>query len=66
LGEVALAFTAASSKADQAAIADVLASHGRAGFAGAWLRHKGLDWAVELVEPAAQTDSAKAPKETGS
>ena len=66
LGEVALAFTAASSKADQAAIADVLASHGRAGFAGAWLRHKGFDWAVELVEPAARTDSAKAPEETGS
>ena len=37
LGEVALAFTAASSKADQAAIADVLAEHGRDGFAAAWL-----------------------------
>src|ERR1700694_2434464 len=51
LGEVALAFTAASSKADQAAIADVLATHGRAGFAPAWLRRKGLDWAAELLEP---------------
>src|SRR5712692_9016466 len=63
LGEVALAFTAASSKADQAAIADALASHGRAGFAAAWLRHKGLDWAVELVEPVAAHDAATSPKE---
>jgi hypothetical protein len=51
LGEVALVFTAASSKADQAAIAEVLASHGRAGFAATWLRRKGLDWAAELLEP---------------
>jgi type IV secretion system protein VirB4 len=53
LGEVALAFTAASSKADQTAVADVLAAHGRAGFAPAWLRRKGLDWAAELLEPPA-------------
>jgi type IV secretion system protein VirB4 len=66
LGEVALAFTAASSKADQAAIADVLATHGRAGFAAAWLRHKGFDWAVELLAPAAAADSDGASKETGS
>jgi type IV secretion system protein VirB4 len=66
LGEVALAFMAASSKADQAAIADVLASHGRADFAAAWLRRKGLDWAVELVEPAAAPDPATVSKETGS
>src|ERR1700736_6250396 len=51
LGEVALAFTAASSKADQAAIADVLMTHGRAGFAPAWLRRKGLEWAAELLDP---------------
>jgi type IV secretion system protein TrbE len=66
LGEVALAFTAASSKTDQAAIADVLATHGRAGFAAAWLRHKGLDWAVELLAPAAAPDPLGASKETGS
>jgi len=52
LGEVALAFTAASSKVDQAAIAGVFAEHGRDGFAAAWLAHKGLDWAAELVKPA--------------
>ena len=51
LGEVALAFTAASSKTDQAAIASVLAEHGRDGFAAAWLRHKGLDWAADLLVP---------------
>ncbi len=49
LGEVALAFTATSSKSDQAAIAETLAEHGRAGFATAWLRRRGLDWAVELL-----------------
>jgi len=41
LGEAALAFTAASSKADQATIADLVAEHGRAGFAAAWLRARG-------------------------
>jgi len=60
LGEVALAFTAASSKADQAAIADVLAMHGRDGFAAAWLARKGLDWAAELLKPA-QTPGTATP-----
>jgi type IV secretory pathway VirB4 component len=49
LGAIALAFTAASSKADQAFIADVLTRHGREDFAASWLRHKGLDWAAELL-----------------
>jgi type IV secretion system protein VirB4 len=49
LSEVALAFTAAASKTDQAAIAEILGSQGRDGFAAAWLRHKGLDWAAELL-----------------
>jgi hypothetical protein len=66
LGEVALAFTAASSKADQAAIADVLAAHGRAGFAAAWLRRKGLDWAAELLEPAAPPNATTLSKEAHS
>ncbi|MEO3431890.1 conjugal transfer protein TrbE [Inquilinus sp. CAU 1745] len=51
LGEVALAFTAASSKTHHAAIAETLAEHGRDGFAAAWLRRRGLDWAVELLGP---------------
>lgn len=49
LGEVALAFAAASSKADQAAISDVLKSAGRDGFAAAWLRHLKLGWAADLI-----------------
>jgi type IV secretion system protein VirB4 len=52
LGDVALAFTAASSKTDHAAITDFLAEHGRGGFAAAWLAHRGLDWAVELLGQA--------------
>ena len=51
LGPVALAFTAASSKTDQIAIADLFAKHGRDGFAAAWLRHRGLDWAADLFVP---------------
>lgn len=50
LSEVALAFTAASSKTDQAAIAEILGREGREGFAAAWLRLKGLDWAAEMIE----------------
>ncbi|WP_068876984.1 MULTISPECIES: conjugal transfer protein TrbE, partial [unclassified Phenylobacterium] len=49
LGEVALAFTAASSKADQSRISALLAAHGHAGFAAAWLAHKGLGWAADLL-----------------
>jgi type IV secretion system protein VirB4 len=49
LGEAALALTAASSKSDQAAIADLLAAHGRDGFAAAWLKRKDIAWAAELL-----------------
>ena len=52
LGPVALALTAASSKTDQAQIAELLAARGRAGFAAAWLTHRGLGWAANLVRPA--------------
>lgn len=51
LGPVALAFTAASSKSDQVAIARLLAEAGPRGFAAAWLRHRGLAWAADLLEP---------------
>ncbi|WP_374575968.1 conjugal transfer protein TrbE [Phenylobacterium sp.] len=49
LGEVALAFAAASAKADQARITALLADHGAEGFAAAWLRERGLDWAADLL-----------------
>jgi type IV secretion system protein VirB4 len=55
LSEVALAFTAASSKADQAAITEIMAEHGQDGFTCAWLRHKGLDWAAELLATNKET-----------
>ena len=49
LGEVALAFTATSSKADQLAIDAITGVHGCADFAARWLRHRGLAWAAELL-----------------
>ncbi|MCK1321621.1 conjugal transfer protein TrbE [Bradyrhizobium sp. 156] len=49
LGEVALAFTAASSKTDQAAIERLLAEHGADGFVPAWLQHRGVAWATDLI-----------------
>jgi len=49
LGEIALAFTATSSKTDQLRITDLVAEHGADGFAAAWLRTRGLDWAADLL-----------------
>ncbi|MCX7586305.1 conjugal transfer protein TrbE [Phenylobacterium sp. 58.2.17] len=51
LGDIALAFCAASSKSDQLAISSLLEAHGVAGFPAAWLRHRGLDWAAEWLTP---------------
>jgi type IV secretion system protein TrbE len=66
LGEIALAFTAASSKVDQAAIAKVLAESGHHDFAAAWLRRKGLDWAADLLasEPVKPRDTTTPTLET--
>ena len=49
LGEVALAFAAASSKTDQQLITDLFAAHGREGFARNWLNERGVSWAVTLL-----------------
>jgi type IV secretion system protein TrbE len=49
LGEVALAFTATSSKADQLAITALVESHGTDEFARHWLTHRGLSWAAEML-----------------
>ena len=49
LEEFALAFTAASSKSDQAMIERVLAEHGSDGFVTGWLAARGLGWAADLV-----------------
>lgn len=49
LGEVALAFTAASPKADQVLIERVLAEHGSEGFVTGWLNARGVGWACDLI-----------------
>ena len=54
LGEVALAFTTASSKTDQLRIAELIAAHGAQGFADAWLRHRGVGWAAEMLSSPTQ------------
>ncbi|ESW65758.1 hypothetical protein X773_31715 [Mesorhizobium sp. LSJC285A00] len=64
LSDVALALCAVSAKTDQAAIASIVAEHGRDGFLAAWLTHRGVGWAAELV-PAltspALTNKEKSP-----
>ncbi len=52
LGPVALAFCAASSATDQAAIRAILEEVGPSGFGAAWLRHRGLPWAADLLPNA--------------
>ncbi|WP_407154784.1 conjugal transfer protein TrbE [Bradyrhizobium sp. STM 3557] len=54
LGEVALAFTAASSKADQALIERVLAEGGRETFVTGWLKARGIGWACDLIPQLAR------------
>ena len=52
--------------ANPIAIADLLASEGRAGFATAWLRYKGLEWAIDCIDPAAEPKAAAVLEEAGS
>ncbi|MEE4452083.1 conjugal transfer protein TrbE [Novosphingobium resinovorum] len=60
LGEVALAFAAASSKTDQLRIAKLIARYGRDGFAAAWLRERGVGWAADLLPAFAPDDARQA------
>ncbi|OSI73152.1 conjugal transfer protein TrbE [Bradyrhizobium canariense] len=54
LGEIALAFAAASSKTDQALIEQVLEKHGRDEFVSGWLRARDLGWACNLIPQLAR------------
>lgn len=49
LGPVALAFAGASTPEDQRAIDAVSAAATSSGFAAAWLHHRDLDWAADLI-----------------
>ncbi|MGV7215168.1 conjugal transfer protein TrbE [Bradyrhizobium sp. UFLA05-112] len=49
LGEVALAFAAASSKADQALIEKVLVEESGENFVSGWLRARDVGWACDLI-----------------
>jgi len=65
LGPAALAFSGASTPQDQRDIDRVLTQAGAPGFAGAWLRHRGLDWAADLLpsSPSAASFLATQPLE---
>jgi len=49
LESIALAFAGASTPQDQRDIGRLLRDAGVPGFADAWLRHRGLDWAADLI-----------------
>src|SRR5260370_41592733 len=59
LGEIALAFTATSSKADQALIEAVFAEHGRDGFVSGWLKARDIAWATDLIPHLAELEASK-------
>jgi type IV secretion system protein VirB4 len=59
LGDIALAFTAASSKTDQIKIGELIETRGHADFAEFWLRHRGLYWAADLLASLETPDQLK-------
>ena len=59
LGEVALAFTAASSKADQALIEQVLVEGSRDNFVSDWLKARDIPWATDLIPHLAELEASK-------
>ncbi|MEG6541771.1 hypothetical protein V2A13_31670, partial [Pseudomonas aeruginosa] len=52
LGPVALAVAGATTPQDQPDIDPFLTQAGAPGFADSWLRHRGLDWAADLLPSA--------------
>jgi type IV secretion system protein VirB4 len=61
LGPVALAFASASTPEHQRRIDDLSASTPAAGFAAAWLRQCGLDWAADLVPAFPRSTQERRP-----
>ena len=61
LGPLALAFTAASLRTDMNAISALVETHGAERFAEAWLRHRSLGWAADIV--ATEHNPSPAPQE---
>jgi len=59
LGEVALAFTATSSKADQLLIEQVLTDHGRDGFVSGWLKARDIARATDLIPHLPELEALK-------
>ena len=59
LGEVALAFSAASSKTDQGLIEQVLADNGRDNFVPGWLKARDIAWATDLIPHLAELEAFK-------
>jgi len=55
LGDIALAYVAASSKADQLRLVQLIDAKGTDQFAADWLRVRGVDWAADLL-PAITTE----------
>ena len=54
IGPLALAFLASADPADQRVMDVLLETEGAEGFAAAWARHRGLDWAADLLRPTAR------------
>jgi len=61
LGPVALAFVVAASPQDQRDLDRVLRDAGASGFAAAWLRHRRLEWAADLLPSAPTTSVSNIP-----
>ena len=61
LGSVALAFAGASTPEDQRDVDAVLAECGADGFAAAWMRHRGLYWAADLISSFPSNNLEKQP-----
>jgi type IV secretion system protein VirB4 len=59
LGEIALAFTATSSKADQLLIEQVLTDHRRDGFVSGWLKARDIAWATDLIPHLPELEASK-------